>query len=131
MRWVGLFVLALAAGCGTSASPTAPTPVPPTQVTVEYAGVGGRSGTWTLACPGGGSHPDPQRACAVLDAHAADTLLATPTGRVCSQRYGGPERAEVHGSWRGRPVAARLHRTDGCGIAQWALLEGLLPPVRS
>ena len=43
---------------------------------------------------------------------------------ACTQIYGGPETAEVTGSFRGEPVDARFNRTNGCEIDRW---ERLLP----
>jgi hypothetical protein len=78
-----------------------------------------RSVRWTLRCgPIGGTLPRRERAC--------DRLLAlnrpfgpVPRGRACTEIYGGPQVAEVRGRLRGRAVAARFTRTDGCQIARW------------
>jgi hypothetical protein len=42
--------------------------------------------------------------------------------------YGGPQVAEVRGTWDGVDVDARFQRTDGCEIARWDRLAPLLQP---
>jgi hypothetical protein len=76
--------------------------------------------TWTLTCdPAGGTHPDPAAACAAL-AEMAAPFAPVPEDLLCTQVYGGPERAVVTGTWRGAPVHATFTRKDGCEIARWA-----------
>jgi hypothetical protein len=48
------------------------------------------------------------------------------SGRVCSQIYGGPQRAHVTGTIDGRQVDLTVTRTDGCGTDDWRALEPLL-----
>ncbi|MBI4943281.1 MAG: hypothetical protein HY830_21250 [Actinobacteria bacterium] len=84
--------------------------------------------TWRLECdPPGGDHPDPAAACAALDAKGATALLPVPKDQMCTMVYGGPERASVEGTWRGNPVSTTFDRSNGCEIARWAALSGLLP----
>jgi hypothetical protein len=91
-------------------------------------GTGIRS-TWTLQCdPAGGDHPDPSRACGVLGANGAKALPPTPADRACTQIYGGPQKALVEGTWRGRAVKSQFTLENGCETARWALMLGLLPP---
>ena len=50
--------------------------------------------------------------------------------RVCTEVYGGPERAHVTGRLRGERVDVVVARTDGCGIADYdALFEALGTPA--
>lgn len=46
--------------------------------------------------------------------------------RACTEIYGGPQIATVRGQLYGEPVDARFTRADGCGIADWDVLEPLL-----
>ncbi len=46
--------------------------------------------------------------------------------RLCTQLYGGPQRARVRGRVEGTRVDVRFDRSDGCGIADWDELEWLL-----
>jgi hypothetical protein len=67
----------------------------------------GRSRRWTLRCdPVGGSLP-------------GDT--------ICTQIYGGPQRATVRGSVDGRAVDARFSRSNGCEIHRWDSVRFLFP----
>ncbi|MFN8081203.1 MAG: SSI family serine proteinase inhibitor [Kineosporiaceae bacterium] len=84
--------------------------------------------TWTLTCdPAGGTHPHPAAACGVLGARGAAALPA-PKGTVCTEQYGGPQKAKITGTWKGTKVAAQLSLENGCEIGRWTALLGLLPP---
>jgi len=147
MRAAGPVVLALVllalTGCGPtqtgapdpvpSAGPT-PTPTPTTTTAADDAlrivvrSAAGAASTWRLSCsPPGGSHPDPAKACQVLDENGASALPRVPAGRQCAQVYAGPETATITGTWQGRPVTSRLSRTNSCESGRWKALEGLLP----
>ena len=49
-----------------------------------------------------------------------------PADRVCTQIYGGGEVANITGSIGGAAVSATVNRSNGCGIADWELLQPLL-----
>ena len=84
--------------------------------------------TWRLTCsPPGGDHPDPETACQVLDRNGERALPPVPKNKLCTQVYGGPEQATITGTWKGKPVSTRFSRNNGCEIARWAALVGLLP----
>ncbi|WP_158548016.1 SSI family serine proteinase inhibitor [Desertihabitans brevis] len=154
---IGLLVLLVVAACvpgapgpAPQATPSAqasdspkPSPPPPTveptptpgggadELVVQVDDGSGQVTTWTLRCdPPGGDHPDPEAACAALEQHA-DALQPVPADRQCTMQYGGPQTATVTGSWRGQPVSSRFALTDGCEIARWTALTGLLPPAGS
>ncbi|MEV5885471.1 SSI family serine proteinase inhibitor [Streptomyces sp. NPDC052020] len=101
-------------------------------VTVRNAGRG-RDGTFQLSChPGGGSHPDPEGACAAVERNTRwgqDAFAPAGRGGVCTMQYGGPATARVTGVWAGRPVDARYDRRDGCAIARWDRMVPLLPDL--
>lgn len=123
-----LTVLALAA-CGGDGSDTVRSDTPPTRLTVEQT-AGGSTQTWSLTCdPPGGDHPDPEAACADLDARAetSDPFAPLPEDRICTEQYGGDQTARVYGTFRGAPVDVALSRVDGCRIAQWDAFGAVLP----
>ncbi|MFE0799425.1 SSI family serine proteinase inhibitor [Streptomyces sp. NPDC058812] len=101
-------------------------------VTVRDAGAGA-DGTYELYChPHGGSHPDPDGACAVVERDTRwgeDTFAPVPEGSVCTMQYGGPATAHVTGTWAGRPVDVTYDRRDGCEISRWDRMVPLLPEV--
>ncbi|MDG9727380.1 MULTISPECIES: SSI family serine proteinase inhibitor [unclassified Streptomyces] len=101
-------------------------------ITVRDAGAGA-DGTYELYChPHGGSHPDPDGACAVVERDTrwgADTFAPVPEGSVCTMQYGGPATAHVTGTWAGRPVDTTYDRRDGCGISRWDRMVPLLPEI--
>ena len=101
-------------------------------VTVQNAGADA-DGTYELRChPGGGDHPDPKGACALLDSGTrwgGNTFAPVPEGSVCTMQYGGPATAHVTGTWAGRPVDATYDRRDGCEISRWDRMVPLLPEL--
>ncbi|WP_088320950.1 SSI family serine proteinase inhibitor [Kineosporia sp. R_H_3] len=119
----------------SSQSPTAvPTPTASgaTSLTVVVVDDGSGPVTWRLECdPPGGDHPDPAAACAALDAKGATALLPVPKDQMCTMVYGGPEKATVEGTWRGNPVSTTFDRSNGCEIARWTALAGLLPAPKN
>ena len=152
-----LALLALAAACTATAcavvpgdrgatpgdaSRTPPTPtrpngpssgattIPGSILTVTVDDGAGSLTTWQLTCdPAGGNHPDPEAACEALARHGERALPPVHPDQVCTQLYGGPQRATVTGTWRGAPVLSRLSLTNGCEISRWKALVGLLPPA--
>jgi hypothetical protein len=88
----------------------------------------GTTTTWTLTCsPSGGSHPTPDDACRALAEHGDQALPPVPKDMRCTMIFGGPQRAHITGTWRGKPVDSNLSRQNGCEIGRWNSLAGLLP----
>jgi subtilisin inhibitor-like len=80
----------------------------------------------TLTCdPPGGTHPDAAAACAAL-AENEDALKPVPGHSLCTQQYGGPEEAEVTGTFGGQRVEAAFTKRNGCEIDRWERLDPLL-----
>lgn len=118
-----------------TAEPLAPARGPSnlTITVVDAPGLQARS--WTLSChPVGGTHPDPEAACAALMSGPFDPFEPIPLDVVCTQIYGGSQTAVIKGIWDGSDVEARFSREDGCEIARWDRLAPVfgmpLPPVR-
>ena len=85
---------------------------------------------WTLRCnPAGGTLAKPIRACRKLAAGGVKLFAATPPDTVCTEIYGGPQRARIVGIVGGVRVWTTVTRTNGCEIARWQRLSPwLLPP---
>jgi hypothetical protein len=130
------------AGCGSStgndaggrvvpsseSSPATSSSSAGAELTIVVSTGSGAATTWHLTCdPAGGDHPDPATACAALQAGGDQALPPVPKDRMCTQIYGGDQTARITGTWRGKPVDASLKRTNGCEIARWNALIGLLP----
>jgi hypothetical protein len=117
----------------TPIRPPSPVPLSPTasgadELVIRFSPGTGEDTTWRLVCdPPGGDHPDPVGACRALETNGATTLPPVPKGMACTMVFGGPERATVTGTWRGRPVSARFNRTNGCEISRWSRMVPLLP----
>jgi hypothetical protein len=112
------------AGAG---GPTPSAPAGSANLTILLDDGFGIRATWTLTCdPPGGSHPHPKVACGVLGANGATALA--PAKGTCDEPYGGPQKALVTGTWRGRTVRSQFTLENGCEIARWTDMIGLLPP---
>jgi len=99
-----------------------------TDLTIVLDDGSGSTRTWRLTCdPAGGTHPDAAAACKALEDHGATALPPVPKDRMCTQIYGGPEKATVKGTWRGKPVNSAFSKTNGCEISRWKSMAGLLP----
>ena len=59
-------------------------------------------------------------------------LAATPSSkRICTQIYGGRQRARITGTIGTRHIDRRLKRTNGCEIGDWQHAVPLVPRVRA
>ena len=79
-----------------------------------------------LTCdPAGGTHPDPEGACAAL---AADPAALEPVAPAvaCTRFFGGPEQAAVVGVLNGEDVDAAFERSNGCELDRWDRMAVLL-----
>jgi hypothetical protein len=81
---------------------------------------------WTLRCPDGGTLPDAAEACRKLES-MDDPFAPVPEDVACTEIYGGPQEADVRGTFRGRRVEAQFNRTNGCEIERWDTLQFLFP----
>jgi Subtilisin inhibitor-like len=126
---VALGLAALAAGCmGRGTGGGGKAEAGPTQLEISISLGGNESPTrlWTLRCPAGGTLPDPARACRRLDA-LDHPFAPVPKSAACTAIYGGPQIAEVRGTFRGRTINARFTRGNGCEIARWNRVRFLFP----
>lgn len=122
-------VLALLAGCadsgdGGSASSDNRTEL---DIVVWPSGRSGDKEQATLRCsPPGGTLPDPEAACELLD--GMKRPFVRPSGQVvCIEIYGGPAVAEIRGTFNGKLVNATFARSDGCEIELWDRHQLLFP----
>ncbi|MFI8204457.1 SSI family serine proteinase inhibitor [Streptomyces sp. NPDC085937] len=130
----GAALVAVVASLAAAPSPAQARPSDPPgdrlTVTVRDAG-DGADGTYEVRCrPSGGSHPDPDGACAAVRRQTRwgeEAFAPQPRDAVCTMQYGGPATARITGTWAGRPVDATYDRTNGCAIARWDRLVPLLP----
>jgi hypothetical protein len=123
--------LALISGCGLrggasgSGSGDSATAAATDLVVTVWPQGQGRLRKWTLTCdPVGGTLPRPAAACSQLTPEA---LRPLPRDTICTQIYGGPQRARVTGRVDGRAVDARFSRSNGCEIHRWDSVRFLFP----
>jgi hypothetical protein len=130
MRVHQVVAVAIAALCAAADAPAMPSV---TFLRVTYWNDGANadaSVTWTLRCgPPSGTLPRPAAACRRL-ARGGPTLFApVPKDIVCTEIYGGPQKARVVGTVAGRRIWATFTRVNGCHIDRWnRLAPWLLPP---
>jgi hypothetical protein len=121
------------AGASTpSASSGSPTGQAPggTELTIVVDDGHGSRTTWRLTCdPPGGDHPDGAAACQALAKNGDRALPPVAKNMMCTQVYGGDQKATVTGTWRGKPVNSNFSLVNGCEISRWKALVGLLPAV--
>ena len=120
-------VAAVAWGCTTSMGDEPAEQSTNLEISVWRAGSDGPVHLWTLRCPDGGSLPNPAEACERLADLGDEAFAPVPDGVGCTQIYGGPQVAEVRGTFEGEKVLARYNRTNGCEIARWDRVAFLFP----
>ena len=111
---------ALACACGGSADEEPSEPETRLEISVWRAGTDGPVRVTTVECPAPGD------TCDQLDA-LDDPFAPVPEGAICTLIYGGPQVAEVRGTYRGETVDARFNRTNGCEIQRWDRVAFLFP----
>lgn len=85
--------------------------------------------TWTLRCdPTRGTLPRAARACARLATSGPKLFKPLPPNAVCTEIYGGPQKARVVGVVDGKRVWSTFTRTDGCQIGRWQRISPWLVP---
>ena len=117
---VALAMLACACGGSADEEPEASEPETRLEISVWRAGTDGPVRTSTLECP------SPGDACDQLDA-LEDPFKPVPEGAICTLIYGGPQVAEVRGTYQGKAVNARFNRTNGCEMQRWDRVAFLFP----
>jgi Subtilisin inhibitor-like len=88
-----------------------------------------RASSWTLRCPQGGTLPRPAAACKRLARGGPKLFAPLPKDIVCTEIYGGPQKARIVGTVAGKRIWAKFTRRNGCHIQRWNRLSPwLLPP---
>jgi Subtilisin inhibitor-like len=115
---------------GVNSAPGRAGPKPASSLTISVTAVqGGKPRRWTLTCdPAGGSHPDPQAACATL-AQAKDPFAPVSPRVMCPMIASGPQTASITGVWNGQRVSATYSRVNGCQTSRWNELNRVLGQV--
>jgi len=98
------------------------------QISISIRGSEAPTKLWTLHCPPGGTLPDAAEACHKLG-QIHDPFAPVPKGTACTQIYGGPEIADVSGTFNGRPVDTQFSRGDGCELERWKKVDFLFPGI--
>ena len=94
----------------------------PDQLTVSYDDGAGHGRVYQLACTRFSRDP----ACVQLE-RMGGPVPDVAADQACPMIYGGPERAEVTGTWNGRTVSESYRRTNGCEVARWNRMIPALP----
>jgi Subtilisin inhibitor-like len=124
---LALFVVALALSASLQAGTSSTT-----SLRIAYwEGPGGSPDVvWTLRCnPVGGTLSRPGVACRKLAAGGSKLFAPVSPDALCTQIYGGPQRARVVGVLAGKRIWSAFARTNGCEITRWQRVSPwLLPP---
>jgi Subtilisin inhibitor-like len=124
----GVAILAAACGGQSGHAPGAG-PKPQSSLTISVAAAHGAPRHWTLTCgPAGGTHPDPQAACAAL-ADAKDPFAPVSGTTMCPMIPASPQTASISGTWDGKKISASYTRTNGCAAERWNQLSKVLGQV--
>ena len=85
---------------------------------------------WTLRCnPRGGTLPNRKRACAKLSTMTLGAFAPVPKNVLCTEIYGGPQKAVVKGTIGATRIWSSFRRRNGCEIERWNRFSPwLLPP---
>jgi hypothetical protein len=130
VRAAALTLVALAAtGCMSRGDSTSSdsNPTADLQISVSIGGSKAPTKMWTLRCPeGGGTLPDASEACRKLG-QIDDPFAPIPKGTACTQIFGGPEIADVSGTFNGKPVDTQFSRGNGCELERWKRVGFLFP----
>jgi hypothetical protein len=111
---------------------------PPVTLTVRYSNASDVQHVARLRCRGDSAHADgflrttgAHTAC--RRARKIATFLASrpSSKRICTQIYGGPQRARITGTIGGRRIDRRFKRTNGCEIGDWQNAVPLVPRIRA
>ena len=111
----------------------------PVTLTVRYSDGSSAEHVAYLRCRGDSARADgflrdAGAATACRRARTIASFLATrPSGskRMCTQIYGGRQRARITGTIGTREIDRRLKRTNGCEIGDWQHAVPLVPRVRA
>ena len=98
------------------------------QISVSIRNSEAPSQAWTLHCPPGGTLPDAAAACRKLG-QIDDPFAPVPEGTACTQIFGGPEIADVSGTFNGKAVDTQFSRGNGCELERWKRVGFLFPGV--
>jgi hypothetical protein len=130
MRLAALALVALAAtGCmgrtmsGGSSKASLTTML---EISISRRGAEAPAKLWTLRCPAGGTLPNAARACRKLE-QVRHPFAPLPKTTACTQIYGGPEIADVRGTFHGHRVATHFSRGNGCELTRWNRVRFLFP----
>lgn len=146
-----LAALVLCVGCGSTTPPesepsptkeipnsAAPTPTTPEEpdstvsLAVKLYPDGSTLGSqYSLECASGepigqSQAPDPAAACTAIHEHSQILTPQRPGNQMCTEIYGGPDKAVVSGTLQGKEFSSEFTRSNGCLIAEWDALASLL-----
>ena len=118
------FLVAVAAASGSTSAGTS------LRITYwEDSASDSSSVTWTLRCePARGTLARPARACTRLATGGPKLFAPLPPNVVCTEIYGGPQKARVVGVVDGKRVWSTFTRTNGCQIDRWQRISPWLVP---
>jgi hypothetical protein len=110
----------------------------PVTLTVRYSDASGVEHVAHLRCRADSARADgflrttgASTACRRARSIAAFLAARPSSTRICTQIYGGRQRARITGTIGTRRIDRRFKRTNGCEIGDWQHAVPLVPRVRA
>lgn len=73
--------------------------------------------------------PNRKRACAKLSTMTLAAFAQVPKDVLCTEIYGGPQKAVVKGTIGSQRIWSSFRRRNGCEISRWARFSPWLLPL--
>jgi|GEM_PF-1048478 len=93
------------------------------KLTLTYRPSAISQSVYTVSCraySATGTHPNKKAICAAIAKQGIRLFTPVPIGTMCTQIYGGPQKAKIVGTVHGRKINAAFNRSNGCQIARWS-----------
>lgn len=138
-RWLAILataavaVAAFVAASQTVVTDPAASAAPAVRLEIRYDDGASTRRSASLTCRASGNRAtgylrrrDVRRLCRVAR-ELRGFLANPPQHEMCTEQWGGPDRARVTGRIGGDAIDRRLARNDGCEIDDWSRAQPLLP----
>ncbi|MCS3493438.1 hypothetical protein M2368_002450 [Arthrobacter sp. JUb119] len=139
-RGLRLIPAGIALGCVSLSLASCATSIgqgPQTQLEITIRDDGSEiSQQYSLECTGeqaaeSSTLPNASKACLQLELEPGAIAGEVDPQEICTEIYGGPQRAEISGTLHGETVNTSFSRHNGCAIDRWDAASFLLGSVKT